>query len=251
MDAGGEHKSRRVEDVFYDFKGRRAGIIKALTIDCEEFFRQCDPEKENLSLYGFPDERWEVNPPPDEVPPDLPDPALGINFARDGMKERDWLSLVAVHSDSWLLSVAFYFGTRFHFDRSDRKRLFSMINDLPTVYETVTAALKEQTKEKSSVPIHCSNNGKSKYDSKRGSDTPAEFHKSAHAQEEEEALEEEDDEENTLCGKCNENYSTDEFWIWCEMCTTWFHGKCVRITQAKAANIKHYKCPSCSKKPRH
>lgn len=50
--------------------------------------------------------------PAEEVPPELPEPALGINFARDGMNRRDWLSLVAVHSDSWLLSVAFYFGAQ-------------------------------------------------------------------------------------------------------------------------------------------
>ncbi|OEL22819.1 hypothetical protein BAE44_0016161 [Dichanthelium oligosanthes] len=28
------------------------------------------------------------------------EPVLGINFARDGMKRRYWLSLVAVHSDA-------------------------------------------------------------------------------------------------------------------------------------------------------
>ena len=54
------------------------------------------------------------------MPPELPEPALGINFARDGMQEKDWLSLVAVHSDAWLLSVAFYFGARFGFDKADR-----------------------------------------------------------------------------------------------------------------------------------
>jgi hypothetical protein len=48
--------------------------------------------------------------PAEEVPPELPEPALGINFARNGMHRRDWLSLVAVHSDSWLLSVAFFFA---------------------------------------------------------------------------------------------------------------------------------------------
>lgn len=69
-------------------------------------------EKENLCLYGHPNESWEVNLPAEEVPPELPEPALGINFARDGMNRRDWLSLVAVHSDCWLLSVAFYFGAR-------------------------------------------------------------------------------------------------------------------------------------------
>jgi hypothetical protein len=53
------------------------------------------------------------------VPPELPEPALGINFARDGMQEKDWLSLVDVHSDAWLLSMAFYFGARFGFDKAD------------------------------------------------------------------------------------------------------------------------------------
>ena len=69
-------------------------------------------EKENLCLYGHPNETWEVTLPAEEVPPELPEPALGINFARDGMNRKDWLSLVAVHSDSWLLSAAFYLGAR-------------------------------------------------------------------------------------------------------------------------------------------
>lgn len=74
----------------------------------------CVLEKENLCLYGHPNESWEVNLPAEEVPPELPEPALGINFARDGMVRRDWLSLVAMHSDSWLLSVAFYLAAPFN-----------------------------------------------------------------------------------------------------------------------------------------
>ncbi|KAI7992260.1 hypothetical protein LOK49_LG12G00699 [Camellia lanceoleosa] len=81
------------------------------------------PEKENLCLYGFPTEQWEVNLPAEEVPPELPEPALSIYFARDGMQEKDWLALVAVHSDAWLLAVAFYFGARFGFDKADRENL--------------------------------------------------------------------------------------------------------------------------------
>lgn len=111
---------RTVDEVFSDFKGRRAGLIKALTTDVDKFYQQCDPEKENLCLYGLPNETWEVNLPVEEVPPELPEPALGINFARDGMQEKDWLSLVAVHSDSWLLAVAFYFGARFGFTKNAR-----------------------------------------------------------------------------------------------------------------------------------
>ncbi|KAG4136659.1 hypothetical protein ERO13_D07G020500v2 [Gossypium hirsutum] len=158
MDA---YNPRTVEEVFRDFKGRRAGMIKALTTDVGEFFQQCDPEKENLCLYGFPSEQWEVNLPAEEVPPELPEPALGINFARDGMQERDWLSLVAVHSDAWLLSVAFYFGARFGFYKTDRERLFNMINDLPTIFEVVTGSAKKHTNEKLLVSNHSSKKSKS------------------------------------------------------------------------------------------
>ncbi|KAL2664339.1 hypothetical protein GLYMA_02G177400v4 [Glycine max] len=89
MDAG--YNPCTVEEVFRDFKGRKVALIKALTTDVEEFYPQCDPEKENLCLYGFPSEQWEVNLLAEEVPPKLPEPALGINFARDGMQEKDWI----------------------------------------------------------------------------------------------------------------------------------------------------------------
>jgi hypothetical protein len=61
--------------------------------------------------------------------------------------------------------------------------------------------------------------------------------------------EEEDDEHSeTLCGTCGGNYNADEFWIGCDICERWYHGKCVKITPAKAESIKQYKCPSCSMK---
>ncbi|KAL5728664.1 PHD finger protein ALFIN-LIKE 4 [Ranunculus cassubicifolius] len=248
MDGGGvQYNPRTVEEVFRDFKGRRAGMIKALTTDVEEFFQQCDPEKENLCLYGYPSEQWEVNLPAEEVPPELPEPALGINFARDGMQEKDWLALVAVHSDAWLLAVAFYFGARFGFDRSDRKRLFNMINDLPTIYEVVTGTAKKQIKEKSSVSNHSSN--KSKPNNPKGKySKPMQQPK----EEDDDGLDDEDEDEEehgeTLCGACGENYASDEFWICCDICEKWFHGKCVKITPARAEHIKQYKCPSCSNK---
>ncbi|GMI94979.1 alfin-like 5 [Hibiscus trionum] len=247
MDGGAPYNPRTVEEVFRDFKGRRAGMIKALTTDVEEFYQQCDPEKENLCLYGFPSEQWEVNLPAEEVPPELPEPALGINFARDGMQEKDWLSLVAVHSDAWLLSVAFYFGARFGFDKADRKRLFNMITDLPTIFEVVTGAVKKQTKEKSSVSNHSSN--KSKSNSKQSTESQPKYSKAVPLKDEDDdGMEEEDDEEHgeTLCGACGENYAGDEFWICCDICEKWFHGKCVKITPARAEHIKQYKCPSCS-----
>ncbi|KAK6911931.1 Alfin, N-terminal [Dillenia turbinata] len=235
MDGGAQHNPRTVEEVFRDFKGRRAGMIKALTIDVEEFYQH---------------EQWEVNLPAEEVPPELPEPALGINFARDGMQEKDWLSLVAVHSDAWLLAVAFYFGARFGFDKADRKRLFNMINDLPTIFEVVTGTAKKQVKEKSSVSNHSSNKSKPSFKAQKGSESQGKYSKTSQIKDDEEGLDEEDEDEHgeTLCGACGENYASDEFWICCDICEKWFHGKCVKITPARAEHIKQYKCPSCSNK---
>eukprot|EP00249_Psilotum_nudum_P015065 c25149_g1_i1 orf=235-993(+) len=238
---------RTVEDVFRDFRGRRAGLLKALTSEVEEFYRQCDPEKENLCLYGFPDESWEVNLPAEEVPPELPEPALGINFARDGMHRKDWLSLVAVHSDAWLISVAYYFGARF--DKNERKQLFSFINDLPTVFDVVTG--RKLIKEKTNA----NDNSTKAYSSvkPRGNEGPTRNSKAFPSVEEDDddySAEDDDDEEHseTACGSCGESYASDEFWICCDVCERWFHGKCVKITPARAEHIKQYKCPSCSNK---
>ncbi|KAF2580753.1 hypothetical protein F2Q68_00002811 [Brassica cretica] len=60
--------------------------------------------------------------------------------------------------------------------------------------------------------------------------------------------EEEDEHGDTLCGICGGNYTQDEFWICCDVCERWYHGKCVKITPAKADSIKQYKCPPCCAK---
>lgn len=81
----------------------------------------------NLCLFGFPSGKWEVNLPAEEVPPELPEPALGINFARDVMGKKDWLSLVAAHSEAWLLAVAYFLGIRIGFDKADRYAYLSHV----------------------------------------------------------------------------------------------------------------------------
>ncbi|KAF5785637.1 putative chromatin regulator PHD family [Helianthus annuus] len=230
---------RTVEAIFKDYTARRAAILRALTYDVDEFYGICDPEKENLCLYGHPNESWEVSLPAEEVPPELPEPALGINFARDGMNRKDWLSLVAVHSDCWLLSVAFYLGARLN--HNERKRLFSMINEMPTVFEVV--AERKPLNEK---PSAAESGSKAKGSTKRSSDGQVKSIQKPAADESSE--DEEDEHGDTQCGSCGGNYNADEFWIGCDICERWYHGKCVRITPAKAESIKHYKCPSCSMK---
>ena len=65
--------------------------------------------KEALCLFGHPNGLWEVAEPPELIPLGLPDPVLGINYVRDGMNRTDWLSWITVHSDCWLLSMAFFY----------------------------------------------------------------------------------------------------------------------------------------------
>lgn len=83
----------------------------------------------------------------------------------------------------------------------------------------------------------------------RASESQAKYSKGL-PKEEDEGLDEEDEEEHgeTLCGACGDNNASDEFWICCDICEQWFHGKCVKITPARAEHIKQYKCPSCSNK---
>nr|CAB3465445.1 unnamed protein product [Digitaria exilis] len=57
------------------------------------------------------DGSWEVKPPETYVPHSEPEPAVGINKARDSMKRHKWLQEVARHSDAWLISISFYFGS--------------------------------------------------------------------------------------------------------------------------------------------
>lgn len=133
---------REVEAIHDDFVQRRSALLKALTEEVDDFFQRCDPEKENLCLYGNRDGTWSVDFPVEEVPPELPEPCLGINFARDGMQRRDWLALVAVHSDAWLMAVAFFYAVKL--DAAGRMRLYKMLNVHPTLFEVVTNRKNKQ-----------------------------------------------------------------------------------------------------------
>ncbi|KAI9109400.1 hypothetical protein K1719_019454 [Acacia pycnantha] len=128
----------------------------------------------------------------------------------------------------------------------NQKPFFNMINELPTIFEVFTGT-KKQLQEKSSGSNHGGNNSKSNSKA-RGSESVGKHSKAMQTRDEEEELDEVYEHGETLCGACGENYGTGEFWICCDICKNWFHGKCVKITPARAQHIKQYKCPSCSNK---
>ena len=74
---------------------RRSSIITDATqTESEALHKECDPDAENLCLYGNADGTWSVGLPAEMVPPELPEPTVGINFARDGMSSKNlWHAL--------------------------------------------------------------------------------------------------------------------------------------------------------------
>ncbi|KAH1045377.1 hypothetical protein J1N35_036161 [Gossypium stocksii] len=111
------------------------------------------------------------------------------------MNKKDWLSLLAVHSDCWLLSGAFYFGARLN--RNERKRLFSMMNDLPTVFEVVTG--QKPLKDKPTVE----SGSKSRNSTKRSIDGQPRSNPKLADESYEDDKEEQGD---TFCGSCGGGY---------------------------------------------
>eukprot|EP00955_Chlamydomonas_euryale_P044256 352841-Chlamydomonas_euryale.AAC.1 len=48
------------------------------------------------------------------------------------------------------------------------------------------------------------------------------------------------------CPQCGKLYSTNEFWIACDFCDTWYCGRCAKMTEAKAEKVDNWKCPQCT-----
>uniref|UniRef100_A0A061RAF4 Phd finger protein alfin-like 5-like n=1 Tax=Tetraselmis sp. GSL018 TaxID=582737 RepID=A0A061RAF4_9CHLO len=252
------------EEVYEDYRNRREGLLKALTVDVDRFYAQCDPERENLCLYGYADRTWEVNLPAEEVPPEIPEPALGINFARDGMQKNDWLQLVAMHSDTWLLSVAFFNGARL--DAAQRTELFNMINGNPTLYEIISGRARANSKPKpqkvqqpappAPMPQSAPQSApKPKRPEVRPSSATKRNPKPTRSDysgdpQMDDSDGEYDDGDGDPCPSCGGYYKKDEFWIACDVCETWWHGKCVKMSPQIAERTKTWKCPSCVKRMR-
>jgi hypothetical protein len=96
--------------------------------------------------------RWSVDLPAEEVPPELPEPCLGVNFARDGMARKDWLALVAVHSDAWLMAVAFFYAVKL--DSNGRYVLPGACTSSGGRLEGVVASSRWQFKQPLPSTIH-------------------------------------------------------------------------------------------------
>lgn len=167
---------------------------------------------ETLYLYGNSDVSWEVRPQKLFMPLGQPEPTMtGIKLVRGNMKRTKWLRHIAMHCDAWLIHISSFLDA--NLETRSRQRLSDRINSLATVLETFVAS--------DTYRRICSL----------------------------EKMNEDEDEgcgpEPTICASCGSCYHANGFWICCDVCDRWFHGKCVKITAAQAEQIEHYECPEC------
>lgn len=96
-------------------------IIIFFVGDVEEFVRQISEKEKEVCLYGHADGEWELREAMNgEMTCRNRDPTVGINFGREGIPLIQWLRLVAIHSDAWLISTAFHNPSHTHFRKLDR-----------------------------------------------------------------------------------------------------------------------------------
>lgn len=134
------HNPTTVIEIYEDWEGRRAGLLKALTTEEHILHEKCDPIcGHDLSLVGFRDGTWMVTKslPWEFLRMGLPEPYKGLNCARKEMRNRDWLEDVAFKSDIWLRDVATYFAVCNGFSNAQRQELLSRINQLPFLTDEV------------------------------------------------------------------------------------------------------------------
>jgi hypothetical protein len=53
--------------------------------------------------------------------------------------------------------------------------------------------------------------------------------------------------ESELYCLCRMPYDDSQFYICCDSCQDWFHGRCVGVVQSEASAIEEYICPKCKK----
>ncbi|XP_078692537.1 nucleosome-remodeling factor subunit BPTF-like isoform X2 [Branchiostoma floridae x Branchiostoma belcheri] len=55
------------------------------------------------------------------------------------------------------------------------------------------------------------------------------------------------DKDRKLYCVCKTPYDATQFYIGCDLCSNWFHGVCVNITEKQAEQMDSYTCPDCSR----
>lgn len=220
----------------------------------------CADQSRVLCLFAHDDGRWTVDEPSPQVPPDLPEPVLGINLVLPAMHEVNWLDFVAAHSEAWLLSTAMFRAAQCRppCAREERRALFHAINAAPSLVDEVrrvngTFVQTTPSKKKGGKKSESGKDGNTKNSRKAEQQRKAKMvdNPNARIDAEEEWWYDSTRNENT-CRVCRNLYQMGEFWICCDRCEAWFHGACVGMTEEKSMQQPHfYGPPGACCTPRH
>eukprot|EP00793_Prasinoderma_coloniale_P001898 PRCOL_00007261-RA len=256
---------------------RRAAILRALTTEVSALKAACGDQSRVLCLFAHDDGRWTVDEPSPQVPPDLPEPVLGINLVLPAMHEANWLDFLAAHSEAWLLSTAMFRAAQCRppCGKDERRALFHAINGGPSLVDevrrangTMPAAPPQQQAGGAGAAAAGGDSaagegkvggGKAAKQSKKASkekSAAAKLRKAAEQQQEEARkinpnarIDPEEEwwfdptrNENT-CRVCRKIYRKGEFWICCDKCEAWFHGSCVGMTEERSLQMDHFYGP--------
>lgn len=237
----------------------------------------CGDQSRVLCLFAHDDGRWTVDEPSPQVPPDLPEPVLGINLVLPAMHEANWLDFLAAHSEAWLLSTAMFRAAQCRppCGKDERRALFHAINGGPSLVDevrrangTMPAAPPQQQAGGAGAAAAGGDSaagegkvggGKAAKQSKKASkekSAAAKLRKAAEQQQEEARkinpnarIDPEEEwwfdptrNENT-CRVCRKIYRKGEFWICCDKCEAWFHGSCVGMTEERSLQMDHFYGP--------
>mmetsp|Transcript_4041 Transcript_4041/g.11410 ORF Transcript_4041/g.11410 Transcript_4041/m.11410 type:complete len:263 (-) Transcript_4041:136-924(-) len=135
-----------------------------------------------------------------------------------------------------------------------RAELFNMINSNPTIFEIIQGKAKGPKPKAKVQPPATVGKPKKQMDSRppggQPKPKPPKRPAADPAPTDEGSEDEYDDGEGDPCPSCGGFYKKDEFWIACDGCETWYHGKCVKVNPQNAEKIKTWKCPQCVKRMR-
>eukprot|EP01025_Chloroclados_australasicus_P057167 TRINITY_DN7116_c0_g3_i3.p1 TRINITY_DN7116_c0_g3~~TRINITY_DN7116_c0_g3_i3.p1 ORF type:complete len:598 (-),score=17.35 TRINITY_DN7116_c0_g3_i3:11-1783(-) len=120
--------------VYKNYLNRRDALIAALTIEQDELYEETKFLLIDLCLYAETDGTWDLvsaNKILEESDHPVLLPWRGINKIRFRKSKKQWLTLVAQHSDSWLLNITFFEAQKL--DKNERAALFFQINKNPLI----------------------------------------------------------------------------------------------------------------------
>lgn len=212
-----------VDDVFENYKGRRAGLLKAFNSGLSMLLKEAKgipvntPYVKRKVLLGLPDESWTLEYARYCTSEQPPQPQLLLAFDK-GVHWHEWASRMADLSDAWLISMFGYLSKSFSLQ--EREDLIKKISNFRSLKDEITpeCPVAEQFDMNKAPPVF-----KPECVLRRLPPSPC---------------------MRRLCSYVADNTDRDD-WIQCDRCYLWYHCNCCNLNLHKAKECQSYHCAKC------